>query len=53
MEELKENLEGVSTSIEQAIFNLKDTKYADDQEIKKMMATINNTIGYIIDYIEE
>lgn len=53
MDEFKENVEGVSTSIEQAIFTLKNTKYADDQEIKRMLSTINNTIGYILDYIEE
>jgi|TARA_A200000159_G_scaffold7851_1_gene6807 hypothetical protein len=53
MEELKENLESVSTFIEQAIWTSKETKYADDQELKEMMSDINNTISSILDYIND
>ena len=53
MEELKENLESVSTFIEQAIWTSKETKYADDQELKEMMSDINNTIASILDYIKD
>ena len=53
MEEFVENLESVSTFIEQAIWTAKETKFADDQELKEMMSAVNNTIGNILDYIEE
>jgi len=53
VEELLENLEAVSTFIEQAIWTTKETKYADDQELKEMMSDINNTIASILDYIKD
>jgi len=53
MEELKENLESVSTFIEQAIWTSKETKYADDQELKEMMSNVNNTVATILDYIKD